>query len=78
MLSSVEEIVLLQLDDTGTRTQFPLEAANVVLAGAVMMDLALQERIDTDLNLYRYVARLCSKGERLSNDIHPHAQRFQV
>ena len=50
VLSFVEEIVLLQLDESGRPVKFPLEAADVVLAGAVIMELALQERIDTDLN----------------------------
>ncbi|HEX3954898.1 MAG TPA: GPP34 family phosphoprotein [Stellaceae bacterium] len=50
MLSFVEEIVLLQLDDTHDHQVDLLEsAANVVLAGAALMDLALRNRIDADL-----------------------------
>jgi len=49
MLSSVEEIVLLQLAGRDRPKEFS-EASNVVLAGAVMMDLASQKRIDCDLN----------------------------
>ncbi len=50
MLSFVEEIVLLQLDDDrGNLAELPLSAADVVLAGAALMDLALHNRIDTDL-----------------------------
>ena len=48
MLSSVEEIVLLQLAGKDRPDEFS-EASNVVLAGAVMMDLALQKCIDSDL-----------------------------
>ena len=51
MLGFVEEIVLLQLDDnSGKLLELPLSAADVVLAGAALMDLALQNRIDTDLD----------------------------
>lgn len=50
MLGFVEEIVLLQLDDThGKLTELPQSASDVVLAGAALMDLALHDRIDTDL-----------------------------
>jgi Golgi phosphoprotein 3 len=50
MLGFVEEIVLLQLDDNhGKLAELPLSAADVVLAGAALMDLALHNRIDTDL-----------------------------
>ena len=50
MLGFVEEIVLLQLDDThGSFVDLPLSAADVVLAGAALMELALHNRIDTDL-----------------------------
>ena len=49
MVSSVEEIVLLQLAGRDMQNKFS-EAADIVLAGAVMMDLALRKRIDSDLN----------------------------
>src|SRR5690348_9862799 len=49
MLGFVEEIVLLQLDDTeGRFVDLPLSAAEVVLAGAALMELALANRVDTD------------------------------
>jgi hypothetical protein len=51
MLGFVEEIVLLQLDDSqGRFVNLPLSAADVVLAGAALMELALANRIDSDLN----------------------------
>jgi golgi phosphoprotein 3 len=50
MLSFVEEIVLFQLDEKGRQAEFPAQVADVVLAGAAMMDLALLKRMDTDLN----------------------------
>ena len=50
MLGFVEEIVLLQLDDSqGKFVNLPLSAADVVLAGAALMELALSNRVDTDL-----------------------------
>jgi Golgi phosphoprotein 3 len=50
MLSFVEEIVLLSLDDTGGRlVDMALSAFTVVIAGAALMDLAIRNRIDTDL-----------------------------
>ena len=50
MLGFVEEIVLLQLDDSqGRFVNLPLSAADVVLAGAALMELALNNRIDSDL-----------------------------
>ena len=50
MLSFVEEIVLLMLDDEkGNFVAMPLSSVNTVIAGAALMDLALHNRIDTDL-----------------------------
>lgn len=50
MLSFVEEIVLLLLDDSkGRLADLALSALHVVIAGAALMDLALRDRIDTDL-----------------------------
>src|SRR5438105_11672207 len=50
MLGFVEEILLLQLDDSqGKFVNLPLSAADVVLAGAALMELALGNRVDTDL-----------------------------
>src|SRR5258705_10431548 len=50
MLSFVEEITLLLLDDTqGRFVDLPLSASDVVVAGAALMDLALVNRIDSDL-----------------------------
>src|SRR5579862_1404356 len=50
MLGFVEEMVLLQLDETqGGFAELPQAAADIVLAGAAMMELALQNRVDADL-----------------------------
>lgn len=50
MLNFVEEIVLLQLDDhRGSLVDLPASAADIVVAGAALMDLALHNRIDSDL-----------------------------
>jgi hypothetical protein len=50
MLGFVEEIVLLQLDDNeGGLRDLPRSAVDIVIAGAAMMELALLNRIDTDV-----------------------------
>ncbi len=49
MLSFAEEILLLVLDDTGAFKEVPEDTLAHSLSGAVLMDLALQNRIDTDL-----------------------------
>ncbi len=51
MLRFAEEIVLLLLDEErgAIASAFPSRSLNIVLAGAVLMDLALEDRIDTDL-----------------------------
>lgn len=50
MLGFVEEIVLLQLDPSSGRfIVLPMSAADVVVAGAALMELAIKNRIDTDL-----------------------------
>src|SRR6266700_19991 len=50
MLGFVEEILLLQLDDSqGKFVNLPLSAADVILAGAALMELALDNRVDCDL-----------------------------
>ena len=51
MLRLAEEILLLVLDEERGELvrDIPPHALNVALAGAVLMDLALEDRIDTDL-----------------------------
>ena len=50
MLRFAEEIMLLLLDDEGERfVRVPDWSLRYALAGAVLMDLALEDRIDTDL-----------------------------
>ena len=73
MLSSVEEIVLLQLAGRDRPREFS-EASNVVLAGAVMMDLASQKRIDCDLNRL-FVDDPQSTGEESSIMLYPFSWR---
>ena len=51
MLNFAEEILLLTLDDKkGAFRYLPKEVIRTALAGALLMDLALANRIDTDLN----------------------------
>ena len=49
MLRFAEEIMLLLLDDGGEFVRVPEWSLQCALAGAVLMDLALENRIDTDL-----------------------------
>ena len=49
MLRFSEEITLLLLNDDGTFLHVPSWSLNYALAGGVLMDLALENRIDTDL-----------------------------
>ena len=50
MLRFAEEIILLLLnDDDGRFANVPTWSLNYALAGGVLMDLALEDRIDTDL-----------------------------
>ena len=49
MLRFAEEIMLLMLDDNGGKfVDLPAPSVKCALAGAVLMDLALEGRIDTD------------------------------
>jgi Golgi phosphoprotein 3 len=58
MLSLVEEIVLLLHDDaSGEFVQLPQSVFGVVITGAALMDLALHNRIDTDLESLTVVDR---------------------
>ncbi len=48
-LTFIEELVLLALDDdTGAQRPMPVMAFNYAIAGALLADLALANRIDTD------------------------------
>ena len=50
MLRFAEEIILLLLDDEdGSFAHVPRLALNYALAGGVLMDLAMENRIDTDV-----------------------------
>src|SRR4029077_17534875 len=81
MLSFVEEITLLLLDDTqGRFVDLPLSASDVVVAGAALMDLEVGDRIDSHLQRLTVVdtkstgddilddalARIAQPGQELS------------
>ena len=69
MLGFVEEIVLLQLDDTrGGLAELPLSAADIVLAGAAVMELALLNRIDSDLQ-HLFVVDPSPTGDAMLDDV---------
>ena len=58
MLSFAEEIVLLLLDDaSGEFVELPEAVFEVAVAGAALMDLAVRNRIDTDLEQLMVVDR---------------------
>ncbi len=67
MLGFVEEIVLLQLDERGRLIELPLSAADVVLAGAALMELALRNRVDTDTNRF-FVVNQEPTGDEILDD----------
>ena len=68
-LGFVEEILLLQLDDThGRFVDLPLSAADVVLAGAALMELALDNRVDADLEQLILVDRTPT-GDDILDDV---------
>ena len=80
MITVCEEVFLLTLDyDTGRpNTRLPERSVRIALGGALLMDLALVDRIDTDLDglfvvepaplgepvLDRALARIVEDGER--------------
>jgi hypothetical protein len=69
MLGFVEEILLLQLDDThGRFVDLPSSAADVVLAGAALMELALDNRVDSDLERLILVDRTPT-GDDILDDV---------
>ena len=71
MLGFVEEIVLLQLDDAGGRlVELPSSAGDIVVAGAALMDLALRNRIDTDLERL-IVVDTTPTGDPILDDVLP-------
>lgn len=72
MLTFVEEIVLLQLDDTqGKIVDLPLSTAEIVLAGAALMELALRNQVDTDLK-HLFVVDRSPTGDDILDDVLRH------
>jgi Golgi phosphoprotein 3 len=72
MLGFVEEIVLLLLDDSeGQIVELPVSAAHVVIAGAALMELALRNRIDTDVKTLIVVNRAAT-GDDILDDALAH------
>lgn len=68
MLRFAEEIYLLALDDQqGVIKPLPVSALDYALAGALLMDLALLDRIDTDLKDLR-VENVEPTGDPLLDD----------
>lgn len=91
MLRFAEEVMLLLLDDQGERfLRVPDWSLRYALGGAVLMDLAMEDRIDTDLEKLMLVdstpldddildpllAEIVQESERLEPDAHD--SRFWV
>ncbi|MFO7727838.1 MAG: GPP34 family phosphoprotein [Desulfonatronovibrio sp.] len=69
MLTFAEEILLLTLDDKkGAFRPISQEAIRIALAGALLMELALEERIDTDLKSLMVISTEPT-GEPLMDEI---------
>ena len=76
-LSVAEEMILLQLhDEDGTFIKLPDWAMRYTLCGAVLMDLALQNRIDTDLESLFVVDRTPT-SDTLLNSLLAHVDKDQ-
>lgn len=73
MLTFVEEIVLLQLDESqgGRLIDLPSQAIAIVLAGAALMELALRNRVDTDPKRLFVVDRTPT-GDDILDDVLTH------
>lgn len=68
MLTFAEEILLLALDDKkGTIKPMPAQAMKFALAGSLLMELALENRIDTDLRSL-YVIDPAPTGDALLDE----------
>lgn len=69
VLGFVEEIVLLQIDEKGKLVELSRSAAEVVLAGAALMELALRNKVDTDVNRFFVVDREPTGDEILDDSL---------
>jgi golgi phosphoprotein 3 len=69
MLGFAEEIVLLQLDETTPHgfADLPVAALDVAVAGAVLMELALNNRVDADLERL-FVVDPSASGDAILDD----------
>lgn len=68
MLSFVEETTLLLLDDdSGEFIDMPVSGFGTVIAGAALMDLAMHDRIDTDLEKLTVVNKAATGDEILDD-----------
>ena len=78
MLGFVEEIVLLLLDDGQEQiAELPVSAAHIVIAGAALMELALRNRIDTDVRTLVVVNRTPT-GDDILDDALAHLDELAV
>ena len=87
MLRFAEEIILLLLDEERGElaTSLPPHSLRIVLAGAVLMDLAFEDRIDTDLKQLTLADATPLEDDLLdptlaaiAGESHPHDARFWV
>jgi golgi phosphoprotein 3 len=78
MLSFVEETVLLLHDDvSGGFVELPHAVFTVVLGGAALMDLAIRNRIDTDLEGLTVVDRT-PLGDDILDDLLPRIAKIEA
>ncbi len=71
MLGFVEEIVLLQLGDTRGGAADPPSVTQIVLAGAALMELALRDRVDADIERL-FVVDPTPTGDDILDDVLRH------
>lgn len=70
MLTFAEEILLLALDDQkGTIKPLPAQAMKFALAGALLMELAMLDRIDTDLHTLKVVSTAATGDDLLDETL---------
>ena len=69
MLRLVEEIILLMLnDDDGRFVRVPSWSMEYAIAGGVLMDLAMENRIDTDLEHLILMDSTCCRRQTARPD----------
>ena len=75
MLRFSEEVMLLLLNDSGGKfVDVPAPSLDCALAGAVLMDLAMENRIDTDPQRLFVVGSDAGRRRSARPDARPHCR----